>query len=186
MNQKNGSSTFICKARTFEKMPLVFEPTMNIPYLLQNSDHPSNKQVLGEIFLIDRKMRDYLDWFEDHPDWYTRTPIKVLPEVHVNDLVKIDRTDLFNNLHKVLYRDVSLDEDGEWPLYNPIECDAYLICDPLPKLLDDDLFTKYDNYSNSKTKKYSEMIETMPNTEEFDEKYLRNLIKDCKKVVETA
>ncbi|XP_075242117.1 uncharacterized protein LOC142336994 [Convolutriloba macropyga] len=184
MNPENGSSTFVCKARTYEKMPLVMERTMNIPYLLKNFSHESNLHVLGEIFLVDRKMRDFLDWFEDHPGWYTRTPIKVVPEVHVNDLKKIDRTDLFNNLHKVLLRDVSLDEEGEWPAYTPIECDAYLICDPLPVLLDDNEYTKLNNYSNSKTKKYSEMIDSKPNPDEFAEKYLRNLIRNCKYVIE--
>ena len=185
MNPVNGSAKFICKARTYEKMPLVLEKTMNIPYLLNEKEHPSNMNVLGEIFLIDKKMRDYLDWFEEHPEWYTRTSIKVLPEVHVNDPLKIDKTDLVNNMQKLLLRDVSLDEEcDEWPTHNPVQCDAYLICNPLPNLLDDSEYTKLNNYSNSKTRQYSEMIDSKPNPEEFEEKYLRNLIHSCKYVLE--
>ena len=184
INPENGEARFICKARTYEKMPLVLEPTMNIPYLLNNNDHPSNKNVLGEIFLVDEKMLNYLDWFEDHPEWYTRTYIKVLPEVHVNEVVDINKTNLWKNLDRMLMRDVSLDEEGEWPSHSTVECGAYLICDPLPKLLDDNLYTKLTSYSSSKTKKYSEMIDAKPNAEEFVEKYLMNLIKECKIVSE--
>ena len=101
---------------------------------------------------------------------YTRTNIKVLPEVHVNKVVDVNKINLWKNLDRILLRDVSVDEEGEWPLHSTVECGAYLICNPLPKHLDDNLYTKLTSYSTSKTKKYSEMIDAKPKPEEFVEK----------------
>jgi len=47
-----------------------------IPYLSKTGPGPGTK-VRGEVFEVDDETLEHLDRLEGHPNWYTRTPIKV-------------------------------------------------------------------------------------------------------------
>ncbi|NP_001083029.1 gamma-glutamylaminecyclotransferase C [Danio rerio] len=75
LNSNNGQAEFITCAQTKEPYPLVIATKHNIPFLLNVPG--SGKQVSGEIYSVDQKMLEFLDWFEKCPDWYQRTSIQL-------------------------------------------------------------------------------------------------------------
>ena len=48
-----------------------------IPFMINDTDHELAKNIVGEVYYVDKKMRDFLDYFEGHPDWYVRSGIRV-------------------------------------------------------------------------------------------------------------
>ncbi|XP_056308851.1 gamma-glutamylaminecyclotransferase C-like [Danio aesculapii] len=75
LNSDNGQAEFITCARTVDKYPLVIAGKYNIPFLLNVPG--SGHRVYGEIYMVDQKMLEYLDWFEKCPDLYQRTSIQL-------------------------------------------------------------------------------------------------------------
>ncbi|KAJ8253405.1 hypothetical protein GJAV_G00212590 [Gymnothorax javanicus] len=71
MNSDNGNAEFCGSAHTVERFPLVIAGKYNIPFLLNVPG--SGHQVTGEVYHVDLRMRDFLDEFEQCPDWYQRT-----------------------------------------------------------------------------------------------------------------
>lgn len=67
---ENGFKTFLGKARSANKFPLVIASRYNIPYLL---DLPgTGHNIAGEVYEVDEKMLGKLDELEDHPRYYER------------------------------------------------------------------------------------------------------------------
>lgn len=75
IDSSNGHAEFITCARTVEPYPLVITGECNIPFLLNVPG--SGQRVYGEIYSVDQKMLEFLDWFEECPDWYQRTLIQL-------------------------------------------------------------------------------------------------------------
>ncbi|XP_056114577.1 gamma-glutamylaminecyclotransferase C-like [Rhinichthys klamathensis goyatoka] len=71
----NGQAEFVAHARTVERYPLVIATEDNIPFLLNVPG--TGQRVHGEIYSVDQKMLDYLDEFEDCPQMYQRTLIRL-------------------------------------------------------------------------------------------------------------
>nr|XP_022305341.1 gamma-glutamylaminecyclotransferase-like [Crassostrea virginica]XP_022305342.1 gamma-glutamylaminecyclotransferase-like [Crassostrea virginica]XP_022305343.1 gamma-glutamylaminecyclotransferase-like [Crassostrea virginica] len=80
MDPGSGTSSFIGQGQTLEKYPLVIERSWNMPCLLNLPG--SGLIVKGEIYDVDDQKMKFLDFFEDHPELYTRTRISVK---HVSD-----------------------------------------------------------------------------------------------------
>jgi len=72
---KNGCAVFKSVGNTTEKYPLVISTKYNIPFLLQKEG--VGHEISGEIYDVDKKMLEYLDDFENHPDFYVRQKTKV-------------------------------------------------------------------------------------------------------------
>jgi len=72
---ENGVAVFRSIAKTIKKYPLVISTKYNIPFLLENEG--VGQEIIGEIYDVDAKMLEYLDDFENHPDFYIRKNIKV-------------------------------------------------------------------------------------------------------------
>ncbi|RXN29886.1 gamma-glutamylaminecyclotransferase B-like protein [Labeo rohita] len=77
----NGEAEFIACARTVEKYPLVIDTEYNIPFLLNVPG--KGHHVYGEIYRVNQTMLDFLDKFEECPEWYQR--IKIQLEVQDGD-----------------------------------------------------------------------------------------------------
>lgn len=71
----NGEADFVTCARTLDRYPLVIAGKRNVPFLLNVPG--SGQQVYGEIYRVDQKMLEYLDWFRKCPEWYQRTSIQL-------------------------------------------------------------------------------------------------------------
>ncbi|XP_007666188.1 gamma-glutamylaminecyclotransferase isoform X2 [Ornithorhynchus anatinus] len=71
----NGKSEFLGRGRTVEKYPLVIAGQHNIPFLL----HVPGKghRVAGEMYSVDNQMLQVLDEFEQCPDVYQRTLMRI-------------------------------------------------------------------------------------------------------------
>ena len=67
---ENGIQTFLGKARSANKFPLVIASRYNIPYLLDLPGTGNN--IAGEVYEVDEKMLGKLDELEDHPRYYER------------------------------------------------------------------------------------------------------------------
>ncbi|XP_038125831.1 gamma-glutamylaminecyclotransferase C-like [Cyprinodon tularosa] len=80
-DSNNGKAEFLATAVTVQKYPLVIATKYNIPFLL-NLPGQGNR-VHGEIYRVDEKMLEYLDWFEKVPSMYQRTAV----ELEVNEVV---------------------------------------------------------------------------------------------------
>ncbi|XP_006846728.1 PREDICTED: gamma-glutamylaminecyclotransferase [Chrysochloris asiatica] len=71
----NGLAVFRGRGRTVEPYPLVIAGEHNIPYLLNLPGR--GHCVAGEIYAVDDKMLQFLDEFEDCPDMYQRTLVRI-------------------------------------------------------------------------------------------------------------
>ncbi|CAG2112364.1 unnamed protein product [Medioppia subpectinata] len=71
----NGVADLIFTAETVDKWPLVISTKFNVPYLLYKKHY--GKKIYGEIYSVDNKMRNNMDKFESHPEFYTRTKVQV-------------------------------------------------------------------------------------------------------------
>ncbi|CAI6361666.1 unnamed protein product [Macrosiphum euphorbiae] len=79
---KNGCAVFRSVAVTVNKYPLVISTRFNIPFLLQNEG--TGNEIKGEIYDVDTKMLEYLDDFENHPNFYERQKTQVkLPNADI-------------------------------------------------------------------------------------------------------
>ncbi|XP_032412609.1 gamma-glutamylaminecyclotransferase C-like [Xiphophorus hellerii] len=74
-DSSNGKAEFLCTAVTVQKHPLVIATKYNIPFLLNLPGQ--GKRVNGEIYKVDEKMLQYLDWFEKVPTMYQRTVVEL-------------------------------------------------------------------------------------------------------------
>lgn len=75
----NGMATFVCCCQTVDKYPLVIATAANIPFLLVQKKGEGHN-ILGEVWEVDTKMRDTLDYFEGYPGYYDRVKIDVVKE----------------------------------------------------------------------------------------------------------
>lgn len=92
---KNGAASFVAKATTDSKYPLVIATRYNIPFLLDRPGDGYN--VAGEIYEVDDKMLSNLDILEDHPSLYVRE----LANVSNDDRYKhIYQTNIY--IHKII------------------------------------------------------------------------------------
>lgn len=75
--ETNGKASFICRARSVDKYPLLVATRFNLPFLLHSDklDIPSEigHIISGEIYEVDSKMLDSLDDFEEYPEVYNRS-----------------------------------------------------------------------------------------------------------------
>ncbi|MEQ2168308.1 hypothetical protein GOODEAATRI_012957 [Goodea atripinnis] len=83
IDSNNGKAEFLATAVTVQKYPLVIATKYNIPFLL-NLPGQGNR-VHGEIYKVDEKMLQYLDWFENIPTMYQRTVV----ELEINKLTEL-------------------------------------------------------------------------------------------------
>ncbi|CAG2119169.1 unnamed protein product, partial [Medioppia subpectinata] len=72
----NGVADYICTAETANKWPLVIASKYNVPYLLYKKH--CGKKIYGELYSVDKNMRDKMDDFEGHPRFYRRLEVQVL------------------------------------------------------------------------------------------------------------
>eukprot|EP00731_Ephydatia_muelleri_P033217 Em0026g37a len=84
MNANNGLSVFVGKARLTKKYPLVVASAYNVPYLLPLKG--TGQEVHGEVYGVDSKMLRELDALEEHPEYYTRTPVYVHADRNVRTI----------------------------------------------------------------------------------------------------
>ncbi|KAL0204329.1 hypothetical protein M9458_002347 [Cirrhinus mrigala] len=77
----NGQADFLAHARTVERYPLVIATEYNIPFLLNVPG--KGHRVYGEIYRVNKTMLNFLDKFEECPEWYQR--IKIQLEVQDGD-----------------------------------------------------------------------------------------------------
>lgn len=75
-DRANGEARFVAKGKTSEKYPMVIGTRYNIPYLV-NLTTDNGNSINGEIYEVDEKMRDELDDFEGHPNYYLRQQISI-------------------------------------------------------------------------------------------------------------
>nr|XP_034310556.1 gamma-glutamylaminecyclotransferase isoform X1 [Crassostrea gigas] len=73
MDPGTGTTLFFGVGQTVEKYPLVIERSWNMPCLLHVPG--TGWHVKGEIYDVDDEKITFLDYFEDHPEMYTRTVI---------------------------------------------------------------------------------------------------------------
>uniref|UniRef100_A0A8W8M736 Gamma-glutamylcyclotransferase family protein n=1 Tax=Magallana gigas TaxID=29159 RepID=A0A8W8M736_MAGGI len=73
MDPGTGTTLFVGVGQTVEKYPLVIERSWNMPCLLHEPG--TGWDVKGEIYDVDDEKMKFLDYFEDHPEMYTRTMI---------------------------------------------------------------------------------------------------------------
>ncbi|XP_065930145.1 gamma-glutamylaminecyclotransferase-like [Magallana gigas] len=73
MDPGTGTTLFVGVRQTVEKYPLVIERSWNMPCLLHVAG--TGWHVKGEIYDVDDEKMKFLDYFEDHPEMYTRTVI---------------------------------------------------------------------------------------------------------------
>eukprot|EP00105_Crassostrea_gigas_P037336 XP_019921484.1 PREDICTED: gamma-glutamylaminecyclotransferase [Crassostrea gigas] len=73
MDPCTGTTLFVGVGETVEKYPLVIERSWNMPCLLHVPG--TGWHVKGEIYDVDDEKMKFLDYFEDHPEMYTRTLI---------------------------------------------------------------------------------------------------------------
>ncbi|CAN0562794.1 unnamed protein product [Rangifer tarandus platyrhynchus] len=74
----HGRAAFRGRARTLEPYPLVIAGEHNIPWLLNLPGR--GHRVAGEVYEVDGRMLRFLDEFEDCPDMYQRTRLRVALE----------------------------------------------------------------------------------------------------------
>ncbi|XP_074845796.1 gamma-glutamylaminecyclotransferase isoform X2 [Carettochelys insculpta] len=74
-NGIHGTSEFLGRGHTVEKYPLVIAEKYNIPFLLNIPG--KGQHVNGEIYSVDNQMLQFLDEFENCPDMYQRTPLRI-------------------------------------------------------------------------------------------------------------
>ncbi|XP_056319289.1 gamma-glutamylaminecyclotransferase A-like [Danio aesculapii] len=75
MNTTHGQADFITCARTKDPYPMVIATEDKYPFLLNVPG--SGQQVYGEIYKVDQKMLEFLDWFNKCPELYQRTLIQL-------------------------------------------------------------------------------------------------------------
>ncbi|XP_067259984.1 gamma-glutamylaminecyclotransferase C-like isoform X2 [Chanodichthys erythropterus] len=75
MDADNGRAEFVAHARTVERYPLVIATKYNIPFLLNVPG--TGQRIQGEIYSVDKKMLDFLDWLENCPEKYQRTTVQL-------------------------------------------------------------------------------------------------------------
>lgn len=74
-DETRGNGTWIGKAKTNEKYPLVVASRYNVPYLLHKPGTGQN--VEGEIYEVDEALLLILDDLEKHPIYYQRKEVGV-------------------------------------------------------------------------------------------------------------
>ncbi|XP_039504291.1 gamma-glutamylaminecyclotransferase B-like isoform X1 [Pimephales promelas] len=72
-----GQAEFVAHARTVDPYPLVIATEYNIPFLLVLDKPGTGQRVHGEIYSVDQKMLEFLDEFEECPQMYQRTLIRL-------------------------------------------------------------------------------------------------------------
>ncbi|XP_003737005.1 putative gamma-glutamylcyclotransferase CG2811 isoform X2 [Galendromus occidentalis] len=65
-----GKATFVGKAETVRKFPLLIASRFNVPYLLYKPG--TGHRIIGEVYDVDDKLLQFLDEFENHPNYYLR------------------------------------------------------------------------------------------------------------------
>ncbi|XP_072031329.1 gamma-glutamylaminecyclotransferase-like [Amphiura filiformis] len=117
---EKGHATFVGKAKTVEKWPLVVATKFNIPFVL---DKPGvGHHILGEVYRVDEEMLHFLDELENT---YQRICITVTMETVVN---KADTSGKSNSAIQ--------------------ECYFYALQNYKDELLDLTFNEKYDAYGN--------------------------------------
>lgn len=77
-----------CKAKTYKRFDMFQEENANYPYLLKRTTNKSHN-IKGELYEIYRDdILDALDRFEDAPDYYERSTIKV--KIYTGEVKKAD------------------------------------------------------------------------------------------------
>ncbi|KTF89484.1 hypothetical protein cypCar_00048551, partial [Cyprinus carpio] len=74
-NRTIGQAEFLAHARTVERYPLVIATKNNYPFLLNVPG--TGQRVHGELYSVDQKMLDFLDEFEECPELYQRTKVRL-------------------------------------------------------------------------------------------------------------
>ncbi|KAK7162265.1 hypothetical protein R3I94_004805 [Phoxinus phoxinus] len=75
MDHANGQAEFVAHARTVDRYPLVIATKYNVPFLLNVPG--TGQHVTGEIYSVDQQMLEFLDWFENCPQKYQRSLIRL-------------------------------------------------------------------------------------------------------------
>ena len=76
MKDHDGKLSKLVKpGKTLNKFPLVVASFCRIPFLLNSPGVGYN--VEGEVYSVNRKMLQFLDEFEGHPQLYTRSSIEI-------------------------------------------------------------------------------------------------------------
>ncbi|XP_050548574.1 gamma-glutamylaminecyclotransferase-like [Daktulosphaira vitifoliae] len=87
-DEKNGIASFSTKATSIKMYPLVIGTKYNIPFLLCREG--LGHEIRGEVYDVDANMLNFLDKFENHPNFYVRKKISVkLPNSSVTELKKL-------------------------------------------------------------------------------------------------
>ncbi|XP_077199924.1 gamma-glutamylaminecyclotransferase [Paroedura picta] len=74
-DRTHGTATFQGRGLTVEKYPLVIAGKYNIPFLLNSPGR--GHRIAGEIYFVNDQMLQFLDEFEDCPNVYQRTPMRI-------------------------------------------------------------------------------------------------------------
>ncbi|XP_060089650.1 gamma-glutamylaminecyclotransferase isoform X2 [Heteronotia binoei] len=74
-DRTHGTAKFQGRGLTMEKYPLVIAGKYNIPFLLNIPGR--GHRITGEIYFVDDQMLQFLDEFEDCPNMYQRTPMRI-------------------------------------------------------------------------------------------------------------
>lgn len=83
LDSANGKASFLGRASTIDKFPLVIAGKYNIPFLLNIPGQ--GHHVQGEVYSVDDQMLAFLDRFESTPDMYQRTLVKLKVEEWVEE-----------------------------------------------------------------------------------------------------
>ncbi|XP_051983054.1 gamma-glutamylaminecyclotransferase B-like [Xyrauchen texanus] len=75
LDAANGKAKLLARSRTVDSYPLVIATQYNVPFLLNIPG--KGHRVQGEIYSVDEKMLNFLDWFERCPHQYQRTLVKL-------------------------------------------------------------------------------------------------------------
>ncbi|XP_076159711.1 gamma-glutamylaminecyclotransferase-like isoform X1 [Alosa pseudoharengus] len=78
LDPANGRASFLGRASTIDKFPLVIAGQYNIPFLLNIPG--KGHHVQGEVYSVDDQMLAFLDRFESIPEMYQRTLVKLKVE----------------------------------------------------------------------------------------------------------
>ncbi|XP_059173600.1 putative gamma-glutamylcyclotransferase CG2811 [Physella acuta] len=91
---------FVGHARTVAKYPLLVTTPFNIPFLLHKEG--TGHRIIGELYRLDDETMAYVDWFEDHPNWYQRrqVPVELFTDKMENSTTPLTVTCWMYGLHR--------------------------------------------------------------------------------------